>query len=1134
MDNSQYTPRTLIPPIDRILVDNMKQSVGVTSGYNDTNPDLTKPGGKIISGSDGKVININSQGVATYYPTSDVYDQTSGERGIPGSGNFSVDKKSIPHMSYLINPSVMGYDENSKLYLNGKIRQGQSQGDEASNMFAGVKTPSNFDYKGCSALPSINSGSSSRELIITDASYGLNCGNASGNRTQLVQDYITKHPDYSTYNIGRNVMDFGDPFFGCNKQMSVTYKCNGNTNTIVRADGKFDTGASLDLTCNPQSTPDSLPNKYLLDNNASDLTILDASYGSNCGNATGNRTQIVQDYISQNPSKTTYNIGQKTVGLGDPFFGCNKNMAITYKCNGKTQTVTRTDGQFDSGASLDITCIPESRTSLTKCYYDALAKGLSYFGLGNVDSNTNLGTCYAGNSDILNNWWQNPGIPIWKIDMRKDLNYGGNDLSCIFVGQNSNLYFSLDGIHTNDDYNFYTLCKLGKLPNCDPSNANVFIAEWNALNCLFLANGNMYIFRFPQEGPVPTDLRENPENYFQHLVYSSGTQGQTLNVGWNEKDISSGVSGRAGGNMLVSSNNGYDPLMVGESMYSLDGKLKLTLHEDYSLVLYTGDPNAVGCKSDMANNTLGYGAIAVNQVNNLNTNGEENFGKLAYVNRLGTAFEYTDPSLFHYSDTYTSNPGYSINNIDSNKNATKYNDPIGFDYDNTSISIDRCQMQCSKSGACVGTVIDNGNCYLLDAINNDDVVYKDAVKESGYTKYPHYTRPGYDIGGTGFPTPQVEDCMKGCNEREDCGGFEYWDWTGNCWLKSYEGAKWKYQTDENGDFYVKRSGESNEPIITLRVPEINKEGQPSYSVYPNNSLSGGDLGTTTAYSANECLDICNKTEGCNSVEFNKGGSDYGYCYPKSYKEPTTLSPYDNSDVYIRNPEKIENPMETTYTEYPHHWINGYDVGTNYGATPQVKDCMAACNEKEECAGFEYWDWNGYCFLKSKDGIPHMAQTDGGNAIYVKNPAPAGTSYLIPTNVNVVNPNKFANYNISGSPMTNTTHDVSLMPESITNNFLLTSSQLKEPNDKIVRETDRIIRESFTSTQMYQENDKYLSKLDDTLNNYMDRNNKLQPNIITLNKMVSNSSIQMRYLNIVYSILFIIVCILLVVAFTISL
>jgi hypothetical protein len=109
-----------------------------------------------------------------------------------------------------------------------------------------------------------------------------------------------------------------------------------------------------------------------------------------------------------------------------------------------------------------------------------------------------------------------------------------------------------------------------------------------------------------------------------------------------------------------------------------------------------------------------------------------------------------------------------------------------------------------------------------------------------------------------------------------------------------------------------------------------------------------------------------------------------------------------------------------------------------------------------------------------------------------------------------------------------------MPESITNNFLQTTSQLKTSNDKIVSETDRIIRESFTSTQIYENNDKNLSKLDNRLNDYMNENPKLSTNIVTLNKMVSNSSIQMRYLDIVSSILFIIVCILLVVAFTISL
>ena len=1027
MDNSQYTPRTLIPPIDRILASNMKQSVGVTSGYNDTNPELTKPDGRMIrNNNDGKVFNINPQGIATWFPDQNVYNQTTGKRGVPGTGDYSVDQSSIPNLPYTLNQNVYGFDENSKLYVNGTVRPGQSQGDEASNMFAGVKTPGNFDYKGCSVMP-------------LDGTYQL-----------------------------------------------------GDT-----------------------------PGK---------LEIIDVSYGPNCGNATGNRTQNVKDYISQHPNSLSYDISGNTINFGDPFGGCNKVMSITYDCNGHRQTVTRDDGLFDSGASLNITCKSQD-SSLTKCYYDALAKGLSYFGLGNVDSNTNMGTCYAGDSSILNNWWQNPGIPIWKIDMRKAFGYQGHSITNFFLGRNNNAYFSENGIHTEGDWSFYQLCKAGKLPNADPGNAQAFATEWNDdTRAMFLANGNLYLFSFPAGMTLPSDLRENPQNYGQYMIYSSGTQGQNLNVGWTDRDILSGVDD----NMLLATPNILGSLAIGQSIYSTDGKLRLKFNTDYSLVLYTGDPNAVGCKTDIANNHLGYAGIAVNQINDMNTDGEKNFGKVAYVNKLGSAYEYTDPSLIHYSDKYTTNPGYTINNIDNNKYATKVND--GTFYDGSPNSIEKCQMMCSKKGDCVGTVIENGNCYLLSKINNDDIVYKDEVKENtinGYKFYPSSWINGYDAGSyTMVSNPN--ECMSYCDNLNGCVGIEYWTASGHCFPKNKDAPPHMAPNGENNSVYLKNTGQG-QPVTTLRIPEINKEGQPSYSLYPNNTLPGADLGPINTNTANDCLDVCNKTEGCFSVEYNK----YGTCFPKTYKEPTTLTSSNDADVYIRNPEKIENPMEATYTKYPHSTRAAYDIGGADGPTPQVSDCMKACNGKEECGGFEYWDWVGWCWLKDKEGVKWITpreptSSEFDSAVWVKNPAPAGTSYLIPPSVNVVDPNKFANYNISGSPMTNTTHDISLMPESIANNFLLTSSQLKEPNDKIVRETDRIIRESFTSTQMYQENDKYLSKLDDRLKNYMNNNPKLPPNIITLNKMVSNSSIQMRYMNIMYSILFIVVCILLVVAFTISL
>ena len=1017
MDNS---PTTLIPKINSILSDNENQSHSIYHGYNETNPQLTTKDGKIIKGEDGRVFNINSKGVATYYPSPQVYNDTSGKRGVGGSGNYTADSPSIPTTSYLINPNVTGYDEKAKVYVNRTIRPGQSQGDEAKNIFAGVKTPIQFDYKGCSTVPK--------------------------------------------------------------------------------------------------------DNKYVLSTPSNKINIISASYGSNCGNATGNRTQVVKDYISNHPNQSSYDISRQVINFQDPYPGCNKQISIDYECDGVKQTVSRKDGLFDSGYPVTIKC-NSSESSLTKCYYDALAKGFSYFGLANTDNTSNLGTCYAGGSDILNNQWQNPGTPIWSINVQKDFGYQGHSITHFFLGRNNNAYFSENGIHAEGNLTFYDLCKKGKLANANTANCNTFNSAWNDdTRAMFLANGNLYFFSFPAGTNLPSDLRQNPQNYSNRMLYSSGTQGAPLHVGWTDKDISTGVQD----NMLIATPNILGNLMAGQSIYSLDGKLKLTFNDDYTLVLYTGDPTASGCKKSLSNEWLGSGGIAINQINPSKMGGDDYLGKTAYVNRLGEAHEYTDPSLLHYSDKYTTNPGYTLKDIDTNDSATKFNDTSGFIYDTTTASISRCQTQCSKSGTCVGTVIDNNSCYLLSSINNNDVTYKDSVKGGGYNTYPSSWINGYDIASS-IQASKPEDCFSYCDKINGCVGVEYWTSSGQCFPKNKDGPAHKASAGSNNTVYLKNMGQA-QPVTTLRIPSINKETTPTYTIYPNYALPGADLGPTTTNTANECLDICNKNDNCHSVEYNRNGT----CYPKTYKETTTMYPSNNVDVYMRNPTSNANVMETTYTTHEHSWINGYDLGNPKEKTPKAQDCMNACSKRSDCAVVEFWDWNGACFLKSKAAVPHLAKTTGNNRIFVKNTFPAGTSYLVPEDINVVNPNKYANYNISPITMTNTTHDVDLMPSSITQNFFQTNDKLKDVNNKIVDETDRIIRESFTSTQQYMMNDKNLSKLDDKLANYMKGNPTLLTNLVTLNKMVSNSSIQMRYLNILYSVLFILTCILLVVTFTISL
>jgi hypothetical protein len=126
--------------------------VNMLNKYNKFSND-NKITNKIIADKSGKVFNVNSQGVATYFKTPRVYNVTSGKRGVPGTGNYSNDISSIQKVGYDLDPTIFGYDTNSGLFLNGNVRPGQSNGDEMKNVFAGLKSPIEFDYKGCIEKP---------------------------------------------------------------------------------------------------------------------------------------------------------------------------------------------------------------------------------------------------------------------------------------------------------------------------------------------------------------------------------------------------------------------------------------------------------------------------------------------------------------------------------------------------------------------------------------------------------------------------------------------------------------------------------------------------------------------------------------------------------------------------------------------------------------------------------------------------------------------------------------------------------------------------------------------------------------------------------------------------------------------
>jgi hypothetical protein len=238
----------------------------------------------------------------------------------------------------------------------------------------------------------------------------------------------------------------------------------------------------------------------------------------------------------------------------------------------------------------------------------------------------------------------------------------------------------------------------------------------------------------------------------------------------------------------------------------------------------------------MSNNVVGYSGIAVNRISNVDANEDANFGKLAYVNRLGTAYKYDDASLINYTDKYVSNPGYTIKDISSNKNVTRLG--YRYFYDNSNDSVARCEKHCSNTGSCIGSVIDETSCYMIRKLDTKDVVYK------------------------------------------------------------------------------------NGAIMTLRVPGINKMDQTSYTVYPESKIPSLSLPATpiVTNSANECLNICNNTPGCNSFQIDRNSNGTANCYTTSFNDPKKLGENNKYTTYYTDDngtrkilfdivKKFEGPLE---------------------------------------------------------------------------------------------------------------------------------------------------------------------------------------------------------------------------------
>jgi peptidoglycan/LPS O-acetylase OafA/YrhL len=196
------------------------------------------------------------------------------------------------------------------------------------------------------------------------ASYGANCDAQRGNATKSLS---------KTCN-GRNscqyivdVTKLGDPAPGCAKNFTVEYQC-APSEIRYRKDlpSEAGLGSRLDLSCTsdgatdapataaigvPVSSPATASADY---DQAGGIRVRNATYGGNCGAASGNATQ---DLGSNCNGKTACAYSVDVGHLGDPAPKCGKDFVASYSCFPDTMILRKNlPAEAGFGSVLNLRC----------------------------------------------------------------------------------------------------------------------------------------------------------------------------------------------------------------------------------------------------------------------------------------------------------------------------------------------------------------------------------------------------------------------------------------------------------------------------------------------------------------------------------------------------------------------------------------------------------------------------------------------------------------------------------------------------------------------------------------------------------------------------------------------------------
>ena len=126
-----------------------------------------------------------------------------------------------------------------------------------------------------------------------------------------------------------------------------------------------------------------------------------------------------------------------------------------------------------------------------------------------------------------------------------------------------------------------------------------------------------------------------------------------------------------------------------------------------------------------------------------------------------------------------------------------------------------------------------------------------------FVRYPNQQLMGG--GEYSNPSDSAAGCMKRCEEREGCKGFQWvHDKPQSCWFFD-EGADLAHRFEQNGmDLYwISTEG----PVVIVEANES------CFDIYPNQQLMGGGEYSNPSDSAAGCMKRCEEREGCKGFQW---------------------------------------------------------------------------------------------------------------------------------------------------------------------------------------------------------------------------------------------------------------------------